>query len=50
LVIGATGQIGYELVPALRKLYGPVNVVTGYHFKKPTGKLLEGPVELDGYY
>ncbi len=45
LVIGATGQIGYELVPALRKLYGVENVVAGYHSKKPSGVLLEGPVE-----
>jgi len=45
LVIGATGQIGTELVPELRRLYGNNNVVAGYHSKPPTGKLTEGPVE-----
>jgi len=45
LVIGSTGQIGYELVPALRRIYGSDNVVAGYHSKKPWGVLLEGPVE-----
>ena len=45
LVIGSTGQIGYELVPALRRIYGSDNVVAGYYSKKPWGVLLEGPVE-----
>ncbi|MGC8983214.1 MAG: NAD-dependent epimerase/dehydratase family protein [Desulfurococcaceae archaeon] len=45
LVIGSTGQIGYELVPALRRIYGADNVVAGYYSKKPWGVLLEGPVE-----
>lgn len=46
LVIGATGQVGTELVPYLRKLYGNDNVIAGYHHRKPEHpKLLEGPVE-----
>lgn len=46
LVIGATGQIGSALVPALRKKYGKYNVVAGYHSKKPElPELLDGPVE-----
>ncbi len=43
LVIGATGQIGSELTPALREIYGEPNVVAGYHKRKPTGSLLKGP-------
>jgi len=42
-VIGATGQIGSELTPALREIYGEQNVVAGYHKRKPTGSLLKGP-------
>jgi len=42
-VIGATGQIGSELTPALREIYGEPNVVAGYHKRKPTGSLLKGP-------
>ena len=30
LVIGAAGQIGYELTPALREKYGNENVVLAY--------------------
>jgi nucleoside-diphosphate-sugar epimerase len=42
LVIGATGQIGSELVPVLRKIYGEYNVIaTGTH-KQPTPALRMG--------
>lgn len=31
LVTGATGQIGSELVPELRRIHGGENVVVGTH-------------------
>jgi nucleoside-diphosphate-sugar epimerase len=43
LVTGATGQIGSELVPELRKLYGNENVVVGVHSRPPVDELKEGP-------
>ena len=46
LVIGATGQVGSELVPVLRSIYGVDNVIAGYYHRPPSGKLLEGPCEL----
>ena len=47
LVIGGTGQVGSELVPVLREIYGRENVIVGYYIDKPpTGRLLDGPVEL----
>ncbi len=46
LVIGATGQIGSELVPALRKAYGSNNIIAGGHKKRPSESFLEaGPFE-----
>lgn len=46
LVIGATGQIGSELTPALRQRYGSDNVVAGGHAKKPAENfLMAGPFE-----
>jgi nucleoside-diphosphate-sugar epimerase len=46
LVTGATGQIGSELVVALREKYGKNNVVAAGHKKKPDKELLEsGPFE-----
>lgn len=44
IVTGATGQIGSELVPALRERYGADNVIAAGHRKRPTQELLEsGP-------
>lgn len=44
LVIGATGQIGSELTPALRARYGSENVVAAGHRKKPAEEIREtGP-------
>ena len=39
LVTGATGQIGSDLVPALRERYGAGNVVAGGHVKEPSAAL-----------
>ena len=43
LVTGATGQIGSELVPALRKLCGNGNIIAAGHSKEPAGELENGP-------
>ncbi len=46
LVTGATGQIGSELVPALRARYGGDNVLAAGHSREPNRTLLgEGPYE-----
>ncbi len=46
MVTGATGQIGSELTPALRKRYGNDNVVAAGHKSKPDQEILElGPFE-----
>ena len=42
IVTGATGQIGSELVPALREIYGADNVIAAGHRKTPSRELLEG--------
>jgi len=43
LVTGATGQIGSELVPAMRARFGKDNVVVGVHSRPPSGDLEDGP-------
>jgi len=43
LVTGATGQIGSELVPAMRASFGKDNVVVGVHSRPPSGDLEDGP-------
>jgi nucleoside-diphosphate-sugar epimerase len=45
LVTGATGQIGSELVPELRKIYGSNNVIVGVHSRPPPSDLTSGPIE-----
>ncbi len=39
MVTGATGQIGSELVPELRKRYGRDNVVAAGHLRRPTREM-----------
>jgi nucleoside-diphosphate-sugar epimerase len=46
LVTGATGQIGSELIPELRKRYGKKNVVAVGHRRRPSEDMLRsGPYE-----
>lgn len=49
IVTGATGQIGSDLVPALRERYGAENVIAAGHRKRPSRQLLaSGPfINLD---
>jgi nucleoside-diphosphate-sugar epimerase len=46
LVIGSAGQIGSELVPELRRIYGKENVVASDIQKEPPLILKDGPYEL----
>jgi nucleoside-diphosphate-sugar epimerase len=46
LVTGATGQIGSELIPELRKKYGRERIVAAGHAKTPNEELLLGPFEV----
>ncbi len=46
LVTGATGQIGSELVPELRRINGGENIIVGVHRRPPSDDLKEsGPYE-----
>jgi nucleoside-diphosphate-sugar epimerase len=46
LVIGSAGQIGSELTPELRRIYGHTHVVAGMHKTSPPKELVEsGPLE-----
>ncbi|MBW6515310.1 MAG: L-threonine 3-dehydrogenase [Candidatus Cloacimonetes bacterium] len=46
LVIGSAGQIGSELVPELRRIYGTNNVVASDIQQNPPEILLNGPYEI----
>jgi nucleoside-diphosphate-sugar epimerase len=47
LVTGALGQIGSELIPALRKKFGADNVIAVGHHKEPTAEFKNsGPFEM----
>jgi nucleoside-diphosphate-sugar epimerase len=46
MVFGATGQIGSELVPEMRRRIGSENVVAIGHKRRPTGALADGPYEV----
>jgi nucleoside-diphosphate-sugar epimerase len=46
LVLGASGQIGTELVEALRSLYGNAHVVASDIKEEPSSVLLKGPYEV----
>ncbi len=46
LVTGSNGQIGYELVPYLRKVYGSENVLATARSKKPGPVSEGGPFEI----
>ena len=43
LVTGAAGQIGSELVPALRQKFGKDNVVAAGHIERLPDELIDGP-------
>jgi len=44
LVTGATGQIGSDLIPALRKRYGAENVIAAGHAREPAKEIVDaGP-------
>ena len=45
LVVGARGQLGSELTPALRKMYGALRVVAADLGSAKEGSLTEGPYE-----